>query len=159
MAMARSCLNNLGKAVVYAAFEAVARIRSTCRFNRFNRLARMRRFPTKRSGTNLARGHRCCKAQHRPARRENQCAVRERSGLRYGGDQWDLIVFTYEPFPAYVERLMKVDGIYDRESDYDSDQAEAEDVPDIVTSYASAGAFGIFLMETGPPIGFFILGR
>jgi hypothetical protein len=72
-------------------------------------------------------------------------------------------VFTYEPFPitsaAYVERLMKVDGIYDRESDYDSDQAEAEDVPDIVTSYASAGAFGIFLVGAGPPIGFFILGR
>ena len=36
----------------------------------------------------------------------------------YGADQWDLIVFTYEPFPitsaAYVERLgtaLKPDGI------------------------------------------------
>jgi hypothetical protein len=29
---------------------------------------------------------------------------------------------------------MKVEGIYDCESDYDSDQAEAEDVPGIVTS-------------------------
>lgn len=54
---------------------------------------------------------------------------------------------------------MKVEGIYDCESDYDSDQAEAEDVPGIVTSYASAGAFGILLVGAGPPIGFFIFGR
>jgi hypothetical protein len=56
-------------------------------------------------------------------------------------------------------RLMKVEGIYDCESDYDSDQAEAEDVSDIVTRYASAGAFSILLAGAGPPIGFFILGR
>ena len=54
---------------------------------------------------------------------------------------------------------MKVEGIYDCESDYDSDQAEAEDVPDIVTRYASASALGILLVGAGPPIGVFILGR
>jgi hypothetical protein len=54
---------------------------------------------------------------------------------------------------------MKVEGVYDCESDYDSDQAEAEDVPDIVTSYASAGAFGILLVGTGPPISLFIFRR
>ena len=55
--------------------------------------------------------------------------------------------------------LMKVEGIYDCESDYDSDQAEAKDVPDIVARYASAGAFGVLLVGAGPPIGCFILGR
>jgi hypothetical protein len=54
---------------------------------------------------------------------------------------------------------MKVEGIYDCESGYDSDQAEAKDVPDIVARYASAGAFGVLLVGTGPPIGFFILRR
>jgi hypothetical protein len=45
-------------------------------------------------------------------------------------------------FPRYggSMSLMKVEGICDCESDYDSDQAKAEDVPDIVTSYAGAGA-------------------
>jgi hypothetical protein len=43
-------------------------------------------------------------------------------------------------FPRYggSTSLMKVEGICDCESDYDSDQAKAEDVPDIVTSYAGA---------------------
>jgi hypothetical protein len=54
---------------------------------------------------------------------------------------------------------MKVEGVYDCESDYDADQAEAQDVPDILTGYASAGAFGILLVGTGPPISLFIFRR
>jgi hypothetical protein len=42
--------------------------------------------------------------------------------------------------------LMKVNGIYDCESDYDADQAKAEDVSDIVTRYANADAFRILLV-------------
>jgi hypothetical protein len=64
-------------------------------------------------------------------------------------------------FPRYggSTSLMKVEGICDCESDYDSDQAKAEDVPDIVTSYAGAGAFRILLVGAAPPIGIFILRR
>jgi hypothetical protein len=54
---------------------------------------------------------------------------------------------------------MKVNGIYDCESDYDADQAKAEDVSDIVTRYANADAFRILLVGAGPPIGIFIFRR
>ena len=44
----------------------------------------------------------------------------------------------------------------DRECDNDRGQPEAEDVADIVASYARASAFSILLIWTGTPISLFI---
>jgi hypothetical protein len=51
---------------------------------------------------------------------------------------------------------MKIHEKYNRESDYNCQQAENEDVADIVASYARASAFSILLIWTGTPISRFI---
>ena len=47
---------------------------------------------------------------------------------------------------------MKIDEVHNCENDYYCQQAEIEDVADIVASYARASAFSILLIWTGTPI-------
>jgi hypothetical protein len=51
---------------------------------------------------------------------------------------------------------MEVYEIHNRKRNYCSDQAKAENVSHIVAGYASAGAFGIFLVRAGTTIGFLV---
>ena len=51
---------------------------------------------------------------------------------------------------------MKIDEVHNCENDYYCQQAENEDVADIVASYARASAFSILLIWTGTPISLFI---
>ena len=51
---------------------------------------------------------------------------------------------------------MKKDEVHNCENDYHCQQAENEDVADIVASYARASAFSILLIWTGTPISLFI---
>jgi hypothetical protein len=51
---------------------------------------------------------------------------------------------------------VKIDEVHNCENDYYCQQAENEDVADIVASYARASAFSILLIWTGTPISLFI---
>jgi 2-polyprenyl-3-methyl-5-hydroxy-6-metoxy-1,4-benzoquinol methylase len=73
-------------------------------------------------------------------------AIREtEAAFDYGADQWDLIVFTYEPFPitsaAYVERLgtaLKPGGIIVVESLSQEDQTPNRTVLNAVNKRAGS---------------------
>jgi hypothetical protein len=54
---------------------------------------------------------------------------------------------------------VKVDEVDNRESDYHCQQAETEDVTDIVPGYARTSAFSILLVRTATPISLFICRR
>jgi hypothetical protein len=51
---------------------------------------------------------------------------------------------------------VKVDEVHDCESDYHCDQAETEDVTNIVPGYARTSAFSILLVGTDTPISLLI---
>jgi hypothetical protein len=55
--------------------------------------------------------------------------------------------------------LLKVDEVHNCESDYHCQQAETEDVADIVPGYPRTSAFSILLVGTATPISLFIFRR
>ena len=54
---------------------------------------------------------------------------------------------------------MKIEEVHNCESDYHCQQAETEDVADIVPGYPRTSAFSILLVETPTPISLFIFRR